>query len=76
MARKASQAGVEPVAAGPEAGVEPAAAEAEELPALYTSRIRLCNPFQNEYLHDIPRKLTIDSWWEAQIEAGLVTKVQ
>jgi hypothetical protein len=44
---------------------------------LYFSRIRICNPYQKVYMHDIPQPIAkMDGWWLAQINAGVIQKTK
>ncbi len=62
--------------AAAKAAAEAADAEKPEEPALYMSKIRLFNPDQNKYLHDMPQPLDIDNYWQCQLDAGVMTKVR
>lgn len=48
--------------------------EEKEQPVMYASKLRICNPYQNVVIGDIPKVLIIDSFWQSQIDAGIVVK--
>lgn len=59
----------------PPAAAAPVAAPAPK-PALYISRIPIWNPDQKKYLQDTPQELVIDNFWQVQLDAGILKKVQ